>query len=109
MAKAGRGSDQFMVRLPDGMRDQIAGIAEKNGRSMNAEVVARLERSFVIDEELKRLSLELAYQEGLNTSFRHTNQIYLKYLVMAAKGEPIRIEDIRNEINNMIPEKPGQE
>ena len=38
----GRGSDQFMLRLPDGMRDFIAEIAERNGRSMNAEIVTAL-------------------------------------------------------------------
>lgn len=40
--RAGRDSDQFMVRLPDGMRKQLAEVAERNGRSMNAEVVAAL-------------------------------------------------------------------
>jgi hypothetical protein len=34
--------DRFIVRLPDGMRDEIARAAKANGRSMNAEVVARL-------------------------------------------------------------------
>lgn len=38
--------DQFVVRLPDGMRDQIKYAAELNNRSMNAEIVARIEQSF---------------------------------------------------------------
>jgi hypothetical protein len=38
-------AEKFMIRLPEGMRDRIAGAAKTNGRSMNAEVVARLERS----------------------------------------------------------------
>lgn len=38
--------DQFVVRLPDGMRDQIKYAAEANNRSMNAEIVARLAASF---------------------------------------------------------------
>lgn len=38
--------DRFIVRLPDGMRDRIAVEAKKNNRSMNAEIVARLEQSF---------------------------------------------------------------
>lgn len=38
--------DRFIVRLPDGMRDRIADEAKKNNRSMNAELVARLEASF---------------------------------------------------------------
>lgn len=35
-----------MLRFPDGMRDQIAEAARAAGRSMNAEIVARLEASF---------------------------------------------------------------
>lgn len=42
MAKAGRGSEQVMIRLPDGMRDTLKEIAADNGRSMNAEIVDRL-------------------------------------------------------------------
>lgn len=38
--------DRFMVRLPDGMRERISEEAEKNRRTMNAEIVARLEKSF---------------------------------------------------------------
>lgn len=38
--------DRFIVRFPDGMRDRIATIAKSNGRSMNAEIVARLDESF---------------------------------------------------------------
>lgn len=41
-----RFSDKFALRLPDGMRGRIAAEAEANNRSMNAEIVARLESSF---------------------------------------------------------------
>src|SRR6516165_5460521 len=37
-----QGSDKFVLRLPDGMRDFIAHMAELNGRSMNAEIVNAL-------------------------------------------------------------------
>ena len=40
--KAGRGADQFMLRLPDGLRDRIKKNADFNMRSMNAEIVATL-------------------------------------------------------------------
>ena len=39
-----------MVRLPDGMRDKIAKVAEENGRSMNAEIVFRLHSSFLAED-----------------------------------------------------------
>ncbi|WP_307727820.1 Arc family DNA-binding protein [Massilia sp. TS11] len=38
--------ERFIVRLPDGMRDNIAEAAKQNNRSMNAEIVARLDQSF---------------------------------------------------------------
>ena len=40
--KTGRGSDQFMLRLPPGMRSTLSAEAERNGRSMNAEIIGRL-------------------------------------------------------------------
>lgn len=39
-------ADKYIIRFPDGMRDQIAEAAKKNGRSMNAEIIQRLEHSF---------------------------------------------------------------
>lgn len=38
-------ADRYIVRFPDGMRDRIREEAEKNNRSMNAEIIARLEAS----------------------------------------------------------------
>lgn len=41
-----RTAEQFVVRFPDGMRNRIAEAAKANNRSMNAEIVARLQESF---------------------------------------------------------------
>lgn len=49
-----RTADQFVVRFPDGMRDQIAALAKANNRSMNAEIVARLQRSLEADQEVEQ-------------------------------------------------------
>ena len=38
--------DRFIVRLPDGMRDQISAAARANDRTMTAEIVTRLRMSF---------------------------------------------------------------
>lgn len=35
--------DKFVLRLPDGMRERIKAAADRNNRSMNAEIVATLE------------------------------------------------------------------
>ena len=37
-----RGSDQFMLRMPEGMREQLRTAAAEHGRSMNTEIVERL-------------------------------------------------------------------
>ena len=50
--KPGRGSEQFPLRMPDGMRDALKVAADRNGRSMNAELVARLQASFGEEEKL---------------------------------------------------------
>lgn len=42
--------DRFMVRLPEGMREIIGAAAKASKRTMNAEIVARLELSFADNE-----------------------------------------------------------
>ncbi|PJN94469.1 hypothetical protein CNY89_14330 [Amaricoccus sp. HAR-UPW-R2A-40] len=36
-------TDRYMLRFPDGMREQIKRLAEANNRSMNAEIISALE------------------------------------------------------------------
>lgn len=40
-------ADKYLLRLPDGMRERLKAAAQENNRSMNAEIVARLEQSFL--------------------------------------------------------------
>lgn len=42
-----RTADKFVVRLPDGMREHIADVARQHHRSMNSEIIARLEHSLL--------------------------------------------------------------
>jgi plasmid stability protein len=42
-----RTADKFVVRLPDGMRERIAEVARTHHRSMNSEIIARLEQSLI--------------------------------------------------------------
>nr|WP_279610568.1 Arc family DNA-binding protein [Burkholderia gladioli] len=69
-----RTADQFVVRLPDGMRDRIADMAKRSNRSMNAEIVARLDasfsnsgaRAFVYGPEMTGLNFKLEQLEAEN-------------------------------------------
>jgi hypothetical protein len=45
-----REDPQVKLRLPEEMRDLIAALAKQNNRSMNAEIVARLEVSLAMEE-----------------------------------------------------------
>lgn len=45
-----RTADKFVVRLPDGMRERVAEVARKNHRSMNSEIIARLDESMSAGE-----------------------------------------------------------
>lgn len=42
-------SDKFALRMPDGMRGKLRGAAEENNRSINQEIVERLQKSFEVD------------------------------------------------------------
>ena len=72
-------SAQFGLRMPEEMRAEIARIAEANNRSMNAEIVARLERSLATTDETNIMVLDIdtdGYADailsvnGKNYSFR---------------------------------------
>ena len=41
-----RRQDQFVIRMPEGLRDRIAQAAKDQGRSMNAELVMTLEMAY---------------------------------------------------------------
>lgn len=58
--------DKIIVRLPDGMRDRLTEVAKANNRSVNAEVVARLESSFT---DLRAVE-ERAFAEAFNARLR---------------------------------------
>lgn len=50
-SNTGRESDKFTLRFSEGMREQIRKAAESNNRTMNAEIVDRLQQSFFPAEE----------------------------------------------------------
>jgi hypothetical protein len=66
-----RESDKIIVRLPAGMRKQLAGLAARGGKSMNAEVVTALVMHIMRDGEPDESTIksELAeLKEGIKLS-----------------------------------------
>lgn len=45
-AATGRDSEKYIIRFPDGMRERLHEAARINNRTLNAELVARLQASF---------------------------------------------------------------
>ena len=57
--KTGQGSEQFQLRLPDGMRKHLAKVAEREGRTMNAVIVAALAMYFENERQSAALRAQL--------------------------------------------------
>lgn len=67
-----REQDKFVLRLPDGLRPKIAIVARTNHRSMNGEIIVRLEHSLSQDrllaDQQKLINLLLIRIESLETA-----------------------------------------
>lgn len=48
--RAGQGAVQLALRLPPEVRDRVKKAADKNGRSINSEILATLEMAYPADE-----------------------------------------------------------
>lgn len=57
-------ADKVLVRMPDGMRGRLKDAAKSNNRTMNAEIVARLDESF----QASARTDEQAFQEGVDSA-----------------------------------------
>lgn len=54
---ASRTADKFVLRMPEGLRSRIETLACEHRRSMNAEMIVRLERSFVVTDVVAEQAL----------------------------------------------------
>ncbi|MGA6101737.1 Arc family DNA-binding protein [Psychrobacter pocilloporae] len=75
---------QYKLRLPERLRDKIKESASTHNRSMNADIVARLEDSFAgvtnvneFNEKLQEMAGELI---ALSTENREMRRLYIEAL-----------------------------
>lgn len=52
--------DKIIIRVPNGMRDRIKRAADSNNRSMNAELLVLLERTFPAETKLDEYLQDVA-------------------------------------------------
>jgi DNA-binding transcriptional MocR family regulator len=62
MARKAQQLTGVMVRLPEKLRRWMQRAAAENGRSMNSEIIYRLERSIATEPELERVVARLEEQ-----------------------------------------------
>jgi hypothetical protein len=65
---ASKDSDQYMLRLPHGLREQIKQRANENGRSINTEILAAIESHLEGCNRLDEFERRLAKLERLHAS-----------------------------------------
>ncbi|MGO7370583.1 Arc family DNA-binding protein [Rhizobium leguminosarum] len=100
--RPGRGSDQFPLRLPEGMRERVKAAADASGRSMNAEVIDRLERSFEarstdlsgLEESIKKAVAELVDSvEGRNPNNIKSLKFLKKFMAVNMLKSLLDLDD----------------
>lgn len=109
VARTGRKSDQFQLRLPNGLRDRIKAYAEPHGRSMNAEIVRVLEREYPAHSTLEERVDELLSLVGfLNETptagaFDNLSEEIIHLIRRMASGKIKGIEgSIQDELASMV-------
>lgn len=96
---------QMKIRMSAELRDRIAAEAERNNRSMNAEIVARLERSLypASDEESAMAAIRTLMEHGKKYEMDisiNMSRPPEKTLALAIKNESLppdaTLEDLKN-------------
>ncbi|MDR6101031.1 hypothetical protein QE369_001209 [Agrobacterium larrymoorei] len=127
--KPGRGADQFPLRFPDGMREEIKRLADEDGQSMNTKIIELLGFSLeesgtdieglyqnIIEQrqEIARLRKQLEISRENRTHIlweilRYANEIPPELTVWADRL--LRIEDptsdwVEDDIEDLAIDKP---
>ena len=83
-----RTAAKFVVRLPEGMREHIAEVARQHHRSMNSEIIARLEHSLIdlptLHEHPTRHSLN---DKQLDTLTHPERELLLRFREMSRRQQ----------------------
>lgn len=85
--------DKYVLRLPDGLRERIKTAAEKTNRSMNAEIVARLEDFPNLQQVLFATTRERAQladdKERLEWELERLEDLRKRFFDKDGKPEPV--------------------
>mgnify|MGYP002621986025 CR=1 FL=1 len=66
-------ADKFVIRLPEGMRDQIRRNANASRRTMNAEIVHYIDKALA-DEKMATTGVEFGDQSPVEAGDHNTHK-----------------------------------
>ena len=95
LAYSSRTADKFVVRLPEGMRDRIAEVARDQHRSMNSEIIPRLENSLQQDGVLPQDKLLSLDSPELS---HHERELLQRFRLLAQRQQNALLALIANDI-----------
>jgi hypothetical protein len=72
---AAKDADQYMLRLPPGLRDRVARRAAENGRSMNTEIIEAIEKHL---EEADKMTQLWRFFESHRDEIEGLNELFTK-------------------------------
>lgn len=83
---------QYKLRWPEELRDKVAASAKAYNRSMNADIVARLEKSFELESDLSPLNmppeeLKRRLEKAKTELYSQNNNPQELNLVVSSQGE----------------------
>ena len=84
IAYSSRTADKFVLRLPDGMRDRIAQVARDQHRSMNSEIIARLQHSLQSDS--RTLETDPVRLDSPELS-QHERELLVRFRLLAQRQQ----------------------
>ena len=88
----------YPLRMPQELRERLTEVAKANNRSMNAEIVARLERSFTADKEVE----QIAFESGFETSMLREDVARLTALLQKANESKANQSQNTDEIADKV-------
>lgn len=105
MGREKQTQDQYIVRMPDGLRDRLKASAQMNNRSMNAEIVARLlwalpgggadDQIRELTEYLESARAELATADGELKTWAEWQERFEK----ALRAREAEVDDLRAQLD----------
>lgn len=106
-------TDRLMVRFPPGLRDRIKEAASSSGRSMNAEIISRLQDSF--ETKAEPIGEDLVVQVASDVAQKAAQAAVVNILTMFQQFNKITgmsyealVEGYMEAINNPISQEDAE-